>query len=132
MTSVSDSTTVRGAFAPAADHPEAPTNGGRRRVARWAPALLAIGLVAAGCSSGPGTEQEFIEVLTRDGSLTEQEATCISSAVFAEYGLDEDALGKISAAPDFAYLSSEEGVPGFTEFFEGTVQNCSTVGPTTG
>ncbi|MGI9597762.1 MAG: hypothetical protein ACR2QK_16480 [Acidimicrobiales bacterium] len=104
----------------------------KRRRSRWLPAVAVLALVAAGCSSGPGTEEEFIEVLSRDGSLTTEEATCISDAVFAEYGDDSDALGTISAAPDFEYLSSEEGVEGFSEFFDATVQSCSTVGPTPG
>ncbi|MGH1490360.1 MAG: hypothetical protein ACRBK7_13380 [Acidimicrobiales bacterium] len=102
-----------------------------RRVSRFL-APLALVLLAAGCSTGPGSKAEFVDVLTRDGALTENEATCISDAVFDEYELDEDALGKISAAPDYEYLSSEEGVPGFADFFDRTVASCSTVGPTTG
>lgn len=105
---------------------------GRATTARLLAVLALVVLVAVGCSSGPGSREDFVEVLTRDGSLTEEEGTCITDAVFDEYEADSEALGKISAAPDFAYLSSDEGVPGFAEFFEDTVARCSTVGPTTG
>ena len=99
---------------------------------RLAASLALVALLAAACSSGPGTEAELVEVLMRDGSISEAEATCIGEAVFDEYGDDEDALGTISAAPSFEFLSTDEGVPGFRQFFEEAVEGCLTVGPTTG
>lgn len=110
----------------------ATTSGRRGRAARALAGLSVVGVLAAACSSGPGSREDFIEVLTRDGSLTTEEATCISDAVFDEYEADEDALQKISGAPSFEYLRGEEGVPGFAEFFEETVEGCAQVGPTRG
>ncbi len=104
---------------------------GRRRLAPLV-ALLALALLAVGCSTGPGSEAEFVDILTRGGSLTEDQAICVSDAVFDEYEADEDALKKISAAPDYEYLSSDEGVPGFTDFFDRTVAGCALVGPSSG
>lgn len=95
-------------------------------------ALLALALFAAGCSTGPGSRAEFVDILTRGGTITEDQATCITDAVFDEYEDDEAALKKISAAPDYDYLSSEEGVDGFTEFFERSVAGCALVGPAAG
>ena len=108
------------------------TSGRGGRVARPIAVLSALVFLVTGCTSGPGSQEDFIDVLTRDDAMSVEEATCISEAVFAEYADDEDALGKISAAPDFAYLESEEGVEGFSDFFDRTVQGCSTVGPTPG
>jgi hypothetical protein len=93
-------------------------------------ALLALGLVATSCSSGPGSKQDFIEVLSRGDAMTTEEATCIADAVFDRYGDDSDALGKLSAAPDFEFLSSAEGIDGFAEFYDRAVQSCVQVGPT--
>ncbi|MGI9596113.1 MAG: hypothetical protein ACR2QK_08135 [Acidimicrobiales bacterium] len=104
----------------------------RRPRRRWLLAIVALGLVAAGCSGGPGSREDFVDILTREGGFTDDEALCITNAVFDEYEADEDALGKISAAPDFAFFDTAEGVPGFSEFFDATVQSCAQVGPTTG
>ena len=49
--------------------------------------------------------------------------------MFDRYGDDEDALGKLSAAPDLAFLDGPEGIDGFSEFFDGVVQSCVPVGP---
>lgn len=91
--------------------------------------MLALALFAAGCSTGPGSKAEFVDVLTRGDALSESQAQCVTDAVFEEYEADEDALRKISAAPDYDYLSGEEGVAGFTDFFERSVANCALVGP---
>jgi len=94
--------------------------------------LLAIALIAAACGSGPGSREELIDVILLDGAFTTEEATCIADAVFERYGEDDDALGKISAADSFDYFDSEDGIPGFTEFFDDTVQGCAAVGPVAG
>ena len=94
--------------------------------------LLALALVAAGCSSGPGSQQELEEILTTGGSISESDASCIADSVFEEYSEDDDALSAISAAPDFEFLSSEEGVPGFAEFFDSAVRDCTAFGPVSG
>lgn len=93
-------------------------------------AVVAVAMLAAGCSTGPGSQEEFEQILLEGGSLSESEASCIAQGVFDEYEEDEEALGKISAAPDFAYLSTEEGVDGFEAFFDQTVAGCTTEGPT--
>lgn len=113
---------------PPARRPPARRSPLRRLVAAGA-GLVAV-VVLAGCSTGPGTQEEFVEVLTREGAFGAGEADCIAQAVFDEYGDDDDALGKISAAPDFAYFDTAEGIPGFSEFFDRTVQGCVQVGPT--
>lgn len=84
---------------------------------------LALGLVA--CTGGPGSEEDLVNALTRDRTFTRGEATCIAENVFAEYGDDEEALGKISGADDYEDLSGTEGVPGFAEFFENVVAGCT-------
>ena len=96
------------------------------------PVVAAFGLALTACSGGPGTEAEFVEVLSRNGNLTDAEASCIADAVFDEYGADEDALGKISAAPDIEFLDGEDGVPGFTDFYRATVGSCAQAGPSQG
>ncbi len=100
---------------------------GRR--ARLGLAVASVALVATACGGGPGTQEEFNDILTRSGTISAAEADCISTAVFDEYGADEDALGKLSAAPDIEFLSGEEGIDGFGEFFDGTVAGCLEVGP---
>lgn len=120
-------TTPLRSTAPPASPPRRPA---ARRTGPLLLVLIALAVLVAGCGSGPGTREEFIDILTRNPNLTTEEATCISDAVFARYGADEEALGKISAAPDFEYLRGEEGVPGFAEFYDDTVLSCSQVGPT--
>lgn len=111
------------------DQSNATGRSGRRRILA---VLAPFALFLAACSSGPGTEAEFVEVLTRNGNLTETEAACIADAVFDEYGADEDALGRISAAPDVEFLDSEDGVPGFTDFYRTAVGSCAQAGPSQG
>ena len=101
-----------------------------RRLPAAAGALLALGLLAASCSSGPGSKEDFVDVLSRDDLMTTEEATCIADQVFDRYGDDEEALDKLSAAPDFEYLSGAEGIDGFSEFYDQVVQSCVQVGPT--
>ena len=94
--------------------------------------VAALALLAVGCGSGPGSQEELVNALMDSGSLAESEAECIAEEVFDEYGEDNDALSAISAAPDFEFLESDEGVPGFGDFFAQAVQRCAAVGPTTG
>lgn len=103
----------------------------RRRLATVG-GLFAIVLVAAGCGDGPGSREDLIAIIEQDGAFTTAEATCMADAVFERYGEDDDALGKISAADDFAFFDTEDGIPGFAEFFDTTVQTCAAVGPTSG
>jgi hypothetical protein len=91
--------------------------------------VAAVALVATACGGGPGSQEDFTAVLQRDGALTESEATCISDRVFERYGDDEDALGKLSAAPSMEFLDGPDGIAGFTDFFDSTVESCLEVGP---
>ncbi|MEM7272451.1 MAG: hypothetical protein AAF547_05165 [Actinomycetota bacterium] len=116
----------------AIETPVRPPSTRRRRFAGRLAALVAVVLLAVGCSSGPGTKAEMIDVLSRDGAFTEGQATCIADAVFDRYGDDEEALGKISAADSFELFDTADGIPGFSEFFTDTVQGCAPTGPTTG
>lgn len=102
----------------------------RRRSLLAVVGLLALGLLATSCSSGPGSKQDFIDVLSRDEMMTTEEATCIADQVFDRYGDDEDALGKLSAAPDFDFLNGAEGIDGFSDFYDQAVLSCVQVGPT--
>ena len=102
----------------------------KRRRPILASLVLALALVATGCTGGPGDRDDFIEVLTRDDNFNETEATCIADAVFDEYEEDGDALGKISGAESYEYLTGEDGVEGFDEFFTEVVSDCTAVGPT--
>ena len=106
---------------------------GRVRRLRSALGLVALALLATACGSDPGTREDFIDVMTQDGVFTVEQATCMADAVFDRYGEDDDALGKISAADSFEFFDEEEnGIPGFSEFFDETVQSCAPVGPTSG
>ncbi len=96
---------------------------------RWLVPVLAVASLGAACSAGPGTQEELTQILA-DTGMTEDQATCVSDAVFEEYGADEDALSAISAAPDLDFLDGEDGVPGFTEFFDRAVADCAGSGPT--
>lgn len=109
----------------------APRSAARRRLGRGplVAVVVAVALLATACGGGPGSREEFNEVLTRGGNLTDDEADCISGEVFDRYGEDEDSLGKLSAAPDLAFLEGDEGIDGFTEFFESAVESCLQVGP---
>lgn len=100
---------------------------GQRR--RWLAPVLAVVVLGAACSTGPGTQEELTQILT-DTGMTEGQASCIADAVFAEYAADEEALSAISAAPDLDFLNGQEGVPGFSEFFDRTVADCAAAGPT--
>jgi len=86
-------------------------------------AVLAVGLSA--CSDGPGDEGDLVIALTRDDTFTTAQAECIASAVFAEYGEDEEALGKISGAANYEELTGTEGVAGFDQFFTRAVSACT-------
>ncbi len=117
---------------PVVHHPDTPSTSRRRsRRRRLGLVLLAgpLALLATACGGGPGSQEEFNAVLTRGGNLTDDEAQCISDQVFDRYGDDEDALGKLSAAPDIEFLEGAEGIPGFTEFFDSAVGSCLQVGP---
>jgi hypothetical protein len=98
-----------------------------RSVAGW---LLGLTVMAAlpACGGGPGSEEDLVAALTRNEAFTEAQATCIAAAVFAEYGDDEEALGKISGTADFADLTGPEGVDGFEETFEQIVEVCTNTG----
>lgn len=92
-------------------------------------ALVPLVLLATACGGGPGSQEEFEAILTRGGNLTDEEAQCISAEVFAQYGEDAEALGKLSAAPDIEFLEGAEGIPGFSDFFDSAVGSCLQVGP---
>lgn len=89
-------------------------------------ALLA--LVGAACGDGPGSEEELVTALTRENTFTQDEAECVASAVFAQWGEDEDALKLISAAADYDELTGPNGVEGFGESFETAVKACANLG----
>lgn len=94
--------------------------------------LACASVVLAACGQGAGTQEEFVDVLTRDGNLSNDEADCVADAVFAEYGEDDEALKKISLAQDYESLErplEEGGLPGFDSFLTETVTTCTTFGP---
>lgn len=77
------------------------------------------------CTGGPGDRDDLVAALTRDDSFSQPEAACIADAIFAEYGADEDALGKISGAATFEELNGTDGVEGFEDFFNNTISACA-------
>ncbi len=85
--------------------------------------LSVFGLAA--CTDGPGDEADLVTALTRDDTFTTAEAECIASAVFAEYGTDDDAISKISGLGTYEELIGAEGVDGFDAFFTGAVRACT-------
>ena len=87
--------------------------------------LAAAALALAACGGGPGNRDDLVTALTRDDTFSTPEAECIADAVFAQYGEDQEALGRISGARTFDELNGPEGVPGFDEFFENTVSACT-------
>jgi hypothetical protein len=112
------------------DHQIIDTNRSRPRARlRLAVMVAAVALAASACSSGPGTEAEFVDILTKDETITDEQAQCIAGAVFDEYEGQGDALGLISAAESFESLEGENGVPGFSAFLDETVQSCVAFGP---
>ena len=101
---------------------------GRRR-GGLAAVIVALALVATGCTGGPGDREDFVDVLTRDDNFALNEAECIADAVFDRYGEDGDALQKISGAESYEFLTGADGVEGFDAFFESTVTDCTAIGP---
>ena len=86
---------------------------------------LALALALGACTGGgPGSEEDLVTALTRDDTFTTPQAECIANAVFNEYGDDETALGRISAAADFESLSGEDGVEGFAAFYDRALDTC--------
>lgn len=90
--------------------------------------LLMTALLTACTAGGPGTQEELQQILAEDGNLDETQASCVASAVFEEYGEDNDALSKISAADSLSDLEGENGVAGFNDFYSATLNGCTTVG----
>ncbi len=103
-----------------------------RRRGRLAATVVALAVLATGCTGGPGDRSDFVDVLTRDDGFALNEAECIADAVFDRYSEDGDALQKISAAESYEYLTGSDGVDGFDEFFQGAVGDCTTIGPSAG
>lgn len=92
---------------------------------RLLPSLLGLALIASACSSGPGSEEDLVTALTRDDTFSTDEAECIASAVFDEYGADEDALSIISGAESYEAITGADGVDGFDAFFGNAVAACT-------
>ncbi len=91
--------------------------------------LAAAALLLGACSGGPGSEEDFVEILERGDSFDSQQATCIASAVFAEYGSNDGAIDALSGANDWSVITETEGLEGFEDFYSGVVSNCTSVGP---
>jgi len=83
-----------------------------------------LALVACG-DGGPGSQEDLVNALTRDGGFEQAQAECIAAAVFNEYGADEDTLKRISGTGDYAALTGEGGIEGFGEFFDNAVDVCT-------
>ncbi|MDH3293082.1 MAG: hypothetical protein OER95_02035 [Acidimicrobiia bacterium] len=113
--------------APGTNRPATARRGPRRRL--LVTGVILVALVATGCTGGPGTEDEFVDVLMLNDNFNEAQASCIAEAVFDEYGQDGDALQKISAAESYEFLTGEDGVEGFDQFFTDVVSDCVSVGP---
>lgn len=97
--------------------------------------VAAVAVLATSCSGGgTGTQEDLTSMLQRnsDGTeiLTDAQAECLSQAIWDEYGTDDRALGKLSAASSMEDIEDpENGVPGFTDFLAGAVATCVPAGP---
>jgi hypothetical protein len=101
------------------------SSSGTRR-SRLSLAGVALGLVtvASACGASPGTEEEFAELLMREGTISQSQAECIADAVFQEYGDDDAVLTRLSF-DDFETLTSgEDPIEGFEAFYDEAVQSC--------
>lgn len=97
----------------------------RSRSRRLAVLLASAAFVVSACTSGPGNRDDLVAALTADDAFSAEDAGCIADKVFAEYGEDGDALSKISGLGSFEELTGTEGVPGFEEFFENAINQCT-------
>ena len=96
------------------------------RPLRAAGAALALSLTLAACGGGgPGSQEDLVAALTREGGFEQAQAECIAATVFGEYSTDEDALKKISGTSDYASLTGEDGVQGFGEVFDNAISACT-------
>lgn len=102
-----------------------------RRIAISLAGFALGGILLSGCGGGPGTEADFVDILQRDDSFSEAQATCIASAVFDKYGEDNKALDVLSGG-SWEDVVGENGVPGFEAFYRDTVDGCVTAGPSVG
>lgn len=94
-------------------------------------ALAAVGmLLLAGCTAGPGSKEDYIDVLQRDETFSETQATCIADRVFEKYGDDKAAIDLLSGAKSWEQLTGPEGIDGFEAFHTTVVTECTSVGPT--
>jgi hypothetical protein len=97
--------------------------------------VAALAVLATSCSGGgTGTQEDLTSMLQRDSDgteiLTTEQAECLSQAIWDEYGEDDRALDKLSAASSIEEIEDpENGVPGFTEFLTGAVATCVPAGP---
>ncbi|MEZ5411404.1 MAG: hypothetical protein R2761_25460 [Acidimicrobiales bacterium] len=102
-----------------------------RHLSSWRPfraagLALALSLTLAACGGGgPGSQEDLVNSLTREGGFEQAQAECIAANVFDKYGADENALKQISGTGDYAALTGEGGVDGFGEFFDNTIKACT-------
>lgn len=87
--------------------------------------LIASVLGLSACGGGPGSEEDLVNALMRGDAFTETEAECIASAVFDEYGDNEEELTIISNASSFEALGGPDGIDGFNDFFTSAVRICA-------
>ncbi len=106
------------------------------------PLVLIPALVLVSCSSGPGTEEDLVETLSRSETVSVEQAECIAAGVFAEYGDSEDALNRLTGQ-DYAEIeaaaqadevagpqaedttdTTADPLLGFDEFYADLVEGC--------
>ena len=78
--------------------------------ARFTSVLVAVALVVSACGLGAGASREsLIDILVVEGDLTEQQAQCVSDALYATPGLTEDQINSFSVISEVDADSSDAG-----------------------
>ncbi len=83
---------------------------------RISAALVSFSLLLAACGGDSVDYEALVSALTSQDQMTQEEATCVADAIFAEGNFDEEAMKE--AAADI------KAVPGFEQAVSEAFDNC--------